>query len=490
VTTALAESERRRVKTARLRARGIDPFPHLALGDRNLIADVPARLDDGRLRHGDGAGACHLAGRLVGRRTTPRATFLELRDRSGTMPLRVAHESPTAESLHNEVVGWDIGDIVAVSGRPLRGKGGEVGLDVDAGRLLTKALQLNHGLSQADHTTRRRELDLMASAELRQRFITRSALVGAIREWMNDREFVEVETPILQPRPGGALARPFSTRHNALSRDLALRISTQLYLRRCTIGDMERVYEIGRCFRNEGMSPRHNPEFTVLEWSMAYGDYRDSAALAERLVADVAERVLGRSQVTYKDATIDLATPWRRITVRDAIKSAAGVDILTASRAELGRAATRAAKSAASLSLAENDDWWSDAVDVLYQKCVEPHLTQPTIVLDFPLAAHPCTKPHTEHGDRLAESFDIVLGGVELASGGTEVNDPDEQLRRFVAQSGGRNGADHDSDAEYMAAMAYGAPPSAGGGIGIDRLMMILLDCEAISEATIFSTEG
>jgi lysyl-tRNA synthetase class 2 len=307
-------------------------------------------------------------------------------------------------------------------------------------------------------------------------------MVGAIRDWMKRHDFIEVETPILQALAGGAVARPFLTHHNALDREVSLRVSTELYLRRCTVGDLERVYELGKCFRNEGMSRRHSPEFTMLEWSMAYSDYQDAATLTEELVTHVAKQVLGDLRITYDGIPIDLKTPWRRVTLQEAIKDRTGLDILGSNPKEL---------LAALGATPTRDCSWTDAVYKLYGTCVEPYLGQPTIVCDFPLDAHPCLRQHSTRW-QLGESFDVVVGGLEIGSGGTELSDPDEQRLRFIEQRSDRaDGHEpHPNDREYVAALEYGAPPSAGVGIGIDRLLMVLLDIDPIGEATLFATTG
>jgi lysyl-tRNA synthetase, class II len=485
MTTALAETERRRLKASRLRALGVDPFPHLDLRNRQLIRELIGRGAEGAGNGSGNAHSCQLAGRIVSRRKKDEATLLELRDRSGTIRLRFCPDPAADIGLQDEIVNWDIGDVVAVAGE-LHGDGDRLGVEIRSGRLLTKSMQLNHGLSQPGHRPRRRELELMAKDDSRVRFQTRARLIASIREWLNRREFIEVETPVLQPGAGGALARPFSTSHNALGRDLTLRISTQLHLRRCAIGDLERVSELGKCFRNEGMSIKHSPEFTLLEWSLAYSDYRDSAALIEQLVSDLARSVLDDPTVTRAGHTIDLERPWRRVTLREAIEEAVGLDILAADVDDL--TAALPATSENGQGDATEADAWSDAVHLLYSRYVEANLVQPTIVYDFPLSTNPCMKRHPSGESGVGESFDIVIGGVEIASGGSEVNDPDEQWERFVEQRGGNGCEPEAHDREYVAAMSYGAPPSSGAGLGIDRVMMLLLGGDSIADVTLFPT--
>jgi lysyl-tRNA synthetase class 2 len=415
----------------------------------------------------------HLSGRLIARRKSGEIVLLDLRDRSGTIRLTV---NADADSATATIVDADIGDIVSVVGHIYVTPRDKLCLEVESGSLLAKALQLplTKGLNP---NGRRRELELMASAECRRLFTARATALMAIRDWMTRHDFLEVETPILQRLAGGALARPFVTHHNALDCQVSLRLSTELYLRRCSIGDMERVYELGKCFRNEGISRRHSPEFTMLEWYVAYCDYRDVAASAEQLVQQVASRVLDSLQVTYKGNVINLEGPWRRMTLREAIKERTGLDIFAASRAELSGALPGSPTSSVS---------WADAVQKIYGSYVEPHLIQPTIIYDCPVDMHPCVKRHAGRS-QLVESFEVVLGGLEISSGGTALTDPDEQWQRFEAQRSGLDGTDpHPNDQELVAALQYGAPPAAGGGMGIDRLLMILLDCDSIRDVTLF----
>ncbi len=360
VTTAVADYERRRNKTDRLRAGGIDPFPTYEPSGRSLIAEVlrtagpPSSVKPTERES-------WLAGRVIARRRRGSTTFLELRDRSGTIRLCVRGEAPDgdreAESDRAGDCAWDIGDIVTVTGSARRLASGEVGLDVSSGALLAKAMRIHHGLSQAEHRTRLAELALMESPDRRERTVARARIVTAIRAWMDQHDFVEVETPTLQPRSaGGGLARQFHTRHKALDRDASLRTSSELHLRRCTVGDLERVYELGRCFRNEGMSARHRPEFTMLEWSMAYSNYRDSAAQVESIVDHLAGSVLDTPEVSFRGEHIDLRAPWRRVSLRDAVHERTGIDILEEPEQSLSRYAENGSSPRS----------WSEAVHRLY----------------------------------------------------------------------------------------------------------------------------
>jgi len=484
VTTALAENHRRKTKAEGLRARGVDPFPSFSIDGRTLVEDALACHNSRDMR----AGAhpefrYHFAGRLIGRCRRGSVTLLDLRDRSGTMRLCVRQGTAAGGEAIARILEWDIGDIVAVNGHIYVSNRGEVGLEVTSGSLLAKALRLppthDHGLKQAGNS---RELELIASAECRKRVVKRSAVVAAVRDWFDRHDFIEVETPVLQSVAGGALARPFISHHNALGCETSLRISAELYLRRCTVGGLERVYDIGKRFRNEVMSRRHNPEFTMLEWFMAYSDYRDAAAFTEGLIAHVAQRALNGLCVAYRDTIIDLTTPWRRVTLQDVVTEMLGVDVCAASVEEL--VALLPEKPSTEVS-------WAEAVQRVFSTHVEPNLVQPTLVTHFPVEGRPFIK-RDPLIPRIGESFEVVIGGMEIASGGTGVDDPDDQLERLAAQ----RGAQEDevelaaTDGEYVTALQYGAPPAAGSGIGIDRLLMILFDCDSIRDVIPFATPG
>ncbi|HST33668.1 MAG TPA: amino acid--tRNA ligase-related protein [Solirubrobacteraceae bacterium] len=358
---------------------------------------------------------------------------------------------------------------------------GAVGLEVTSGAILSKALRLPP-VEEAALTRfgARRELELIASARCRERLATRAAALAAIREWMDAHGCIEVDTPHLQPVPGGALARPFVTHHNALDMETSLRISAELYLRRCTVGDLERVYDLGRRFRNEGMSRRHSPEFTMLEWLVAYSDHEYAAKFTEGLVAHVANRALGGSLISVNETIVDLTPPWRRITLHDAIRDATGLDMFEASRDELLEAASLEPSC---------DVSWAEAVEKLYGSVVEPTLIEPTLVLYFPVELRPCVKQHSRT-PRLGESFDVVLGGMEIGSGGTAIDDPDEQWARFEEQRRRKGAGDtpHPSDVDYVTTLQFGAPPAAGSGIGVERMLMVLLGVDSIRDVMPFST--
>lgn len=484
MTTAIAENHRRQEKLELLRSQGVDPYPSFSSKERNLAAKITAQHEQSTLNTGAHPSHRHsVAGRLVGRKRRGNAIAFELRDRSGTIPLFIDLSAQDQETGSAESLGlseWDIGDIVAASGHLYVSRTGQIGIEIISGTLLGKALRLNHALRDSDVAPSRHELGLMASNGYRNIFVTRSTMLKAFRDWLSERDFIEIETPTLQALAGGALARPFLTHHNALDSEVSLRVSAELYLKRCTVGDMERVYDLGRRFRNEGVSAVHSPEFTMLEWSMAYSTYRDAATMTEQIVVDAAKQVLGCLRVMHNGNTIDLDGPWRRTSLRDVISDTLGLDIFSDTREELLAALPNSAVS---------DMSWSRIINKLYSTYVEPNLIQPTIVFDFPLEIHPCLK-QSPANSRLGESFDVAIGGMEIGTGGTEVTDPHEQWRRFVEQSQSQ-GPDaehepHPNDQEYVTALEFCAPPSSGVGIGIERLLMVLLNRESIHEVSSF----
>jgi lysyl-tRNA synthetase class 2 len=433
----------RRAKLDRLRADGIDPFPHEFAGVEP-VADVLAAHAD--LADGEETDARHrVAGRLAARRGQGKMAFLDLVDRSGRLQLQ-ARVDVLGEAAHERLLGLDLGDIVGVDGTAMRTRRGELTLRVEDFTVLAKSLrpppEKHHGLQDV--------------------------------ETLDAAGFVEVETPILQPLYGGALARPFTTHHNALDRELYLRIATELYLKRCIVGGLERVYELGKDFRNEGLSPKHNPEFTMLEFYEAYADYRDVADRLETLVSTVAEQVGSAGE-------IDFSPPWRRVTLRDAILDATGIDF----RAHSDRDSLA---EAIGERLPTDGRTWPQLVDDLLSAVVEPTLQQPTFVLDYPVELSPFAKAHrSEPG--LVERWEAFCGGVEIANAFTELNDPDEQRARFEGQA--RLAAEGDEDAApydeaFVEALEQGMPPTGGVGLGIDRLVMAFTGRPSIREVVLF----
>jgi lysyl-tRNA synthetase class 2 len=465
----------RRAKLERLRADGVEPFPH-AFAGVEPIADVLAAHDS--LAAGEETHVAHrVAGRLAARRDSGRAAFLDLVDRSGRIQLH-ARVDELGEEGFERLVGLDLGDLIGVDGLAIRTRRGELSLRVTEFTLLAKSLRpppdKHHGLTDVETRLRRRELDLIANEETRELFVARARIIAAVRRELDAHGFVELETPVLQPLYGGATARPFVTHHNALDRDLYLRIATELYLKRAIVGGLERVYELGKDFRNEGLSTKHNPEFTMLEWYEAYADYEDAARRLEAVAAAAAAAVA--------EPAIDVSAPWRRETLRDAILSRTGVDVMAAR----GLPALAEAISGAGLELETGGRSWPALVDDLLSAYVEPTLQEPTFIFDYPLELSPFAKRHrSEEG--LVERWEAYAGGIELANAFSELNDPDDQRERFLAM---REALDPDEapplDEPFLAALEQGMPPTGGVGVGIDRLVMLLTGRRSIRDVVLF----
>jgi len=467
----------RRRKLESLRGAGIEPFPH-AFGAVEPVAAVRAAHE--RLAAGEETNDSHrVAGRLAARRGQGKMAFLDLVDRSGQIQLQARADVLGPERMER-LLSLDLGDLIGVDGTALRSRRGELTLRVDGFTVLAKSLrpppEKHHGLKDVETRFRHRELDLLSSAEARELFITRARVISAVRRFLDGEGFVEVETPVLQPLYGGAAARPFITHHNALDRDFFLRIATELYLKRLIVGGLERVYELGKDFRNEGVDTTHNPEFTMLEWYEAYADYLDIASRCERLVSHVA------SEAGYA-GSIDLTPPWHRETLTDAIRTRTGIDIgQLRERESLARAMTERGL------VAPGEDTWPQLVDELLSKHVEPTLIEPTFILDYPVEMSPFAKRHrSEEG--LVERFEAYVGGMELANAFTELNDPDEQRRRFEAQRELAGAGDEEAqpyDEAFVQALEHGMPPTGGIGIGIDRLVMVITGRRSIREVVLF----
>jgi lysyl-tRNA synthetase, class II len=470
----------RRAKLERLREGGIEPFPH-AFPDRTEIAAV-REAHEGIEPGVETSERYRIAGRLIARRGHGKASFLDLRD--GTGQIQVQGRVDELGEAYDGLLALDIGDIVGIEGIVFASKRGELSIRADAWELLSKSLrpppEKFHGLEDVETRYRRRELDLIANEETRELFLKRAKTVAAVRRWFDARGFVEVETPVLQPLYGGALARPFTTHHNALDRDLYLRIATELYLKRLVVGGVDKVYELGKDFRNEGISNKHNPEFTMLEWYEAYADYEDVAAELEDLVSTVAHEVLGTTTVEREGETIDLAPPWKRVTLREAIEERTGIDVAEhPSREQLAEAMG---------SKADPEEGWGKLVDGLLSKEVEPNLLQPTFITDYPVELSPFAKRHRST-DGLVERWEAFVGGIEIANAFTELNDPDEQRRRFEAQREETERGDEETqpyDEAFVEALEQGMPPTGGAGLGIDRLVMILTGARSLREVVLF----
>jgi lysyl-tRNA synthetase, class II len=468
----------RRRKLDDLRAAGVEPFPHAYPGVRP-VADVKAPHE--QLAAGEETDdRARIAGRLAARRGQGKAAFLDVVDRSGRMQLHARADVLGADELQR-LLQLDLGDLIGAEGTVFRTRKGELSLKIDAFHLLAKSLRpppdKHHGLADVETRHRHREVDLLSSEESRAVFITRARVIAAMRGFLDAAGFVEVETPILQPIYGGAAARPFVTHHNQLDRDFYLRIATELYLKRLIVGGLERVYEIGKNFRNEGVSYKHNPEFTVLEWYEAYADYDDVARRCEALVAHVAE-------AAGYEGEIDWSAPWRRETLAGAIGARAKVDILANRTFESLAAATREQGH----DVPEAEETWGQLVDHLLSKFVEPELAQPTFLMDYPVEISPLAKRHrSEPG--LTERWEAFAGGMEFANAFTELNDPDDQRARFEEQERFAAAGDeeaHPVDEAFLQALEHGMPPTGGIGIGIDRLVMLMTGQRTIREVVLF----
>jgi lysyl-tRNA synthetase class 2 len=460
--------------------------------------DIPNRFErtasaaDLHQRHGgldpgsETGEVASVAGRLMLRRVQGKVAFGTMADSSGRVQLfaRVDH-SPRFDDF----CALNLGDWVGVTGEVMTTRRGELSVRVDEWVLLAPSRRQFpdkwHGLADVDTRYRQRYVDLWASEGTRHALLLRSALVSGLRRFLENRGFVEVETPVLHPVPGGALARPFVTHHEALDMDLYLRIAPELYLKRLVVGGFERVFEIGPVFRNEGISPRHNPEFTMLELYQAYADYGDLMVLTEELVAHLATELCGGTRLRYGDGDLDLSPPWQRATLTELVAEHTGVEL------DVSMPATELRRAAAGLGLATDDGWGPGKLLLeIYEKTTEHRLWGPVFVLDYPTEVSPLARRHRSRPGYV-ERFEAILAGRELANAFSELVDPDEQRARFEAQATERLGGDVEAmvvDDDYLRALEYGLPPTAGLGIGIDRLAMLFADVSNIRDVIAFPT--
>jgi lysyl-tRNA synthetase class 2 len=468
----------RRAKAQRLRHADAEAFPYAFKGTEPIagILDAYAHLASGE----ETEDAHRVAGRIVARRGAGKAAFLDLVDRTGKIQLHARIDVLGREAFER-LTSLDVGDLIGVDGAPLRSRRGEVSLRVDGFTVLAKALRpppdTHAGLSDVQTRYRRRELDLMAGEEARKLFADRARIVSAVRAYLDGEGFLEVETPVLQPLYGGALARPFTTYHNALERTLYLRIATELYLKRLLVGGLERVYELGKDFRNEGVSSKHNPEFTMVEFYEAYADYNDEAARLEALVRAAAQAIGYAGE-------IDFQAPWRRVSFVEAIAEATGIDLSAVRDAD----ALRRAVAERGLEIATEDASWSQMADDLLSKFVEPGLRQPTFVMDYPVELSPFAREHRSQPG-LVERWEAFVGGIEIANAFSELVDADVQRERFEAQR--RLASDGEQETQpydelFLQALEQGMPPAGGVGVGIDRLVMVLTGRDSIREVVLF----
>ncbi|MFA7495614.1 MAG: lysine--tRNA ligase [Acidithiobacillus sp.] len=428
-----------------------------------------------------------LGGRLMTRRVMGKASFADIQDQSGRIQLFVSRES-LGEDAYGRFKALDFGDIIGAEGVLFRTKTGELSVKVQSLRLLSKSLrplpEKWHGLSDAETRFRQRYVDLMVTEAARRTFQIRAETVAALRNGLRQRGFYEAETPMMQPIPGGATARPFVTHHHALDMTLYLRIAPELYLKRLVVGGIEQVFEINRNFRNEGVSTRHNPEFTMLEWYQAYTDYTDAMNLTETLIRDAAEQALGASLITYQGMEIDLGKPFQRLSVMESVR-AYNPDL---AEANLRDPAVLAAKLAQLHMPCETSWGWGKRLIEIFEKTVEGNLQQPTFITEYPLEVSPLAR-RNDGDPEVTDRFELMIAGRELANGFSELNDPEDQAARFRAQVDAKDAGDEEAmfyDADYIRALEYGMPPTAGVGLGIDRLVMLLADQASIREVILF----
>jgi lysyl-tRNA synthetase, class II len=468
----------RRAKARRLREADAGAFPY-AFADVEPVAKILAAYE--HLARGQETDEHHrVAGRIAARRGAGRTAFLDLVDRTGKLQLH-ARVDVLGRERFELLLSLDLGDLIGVDGSAIRSRHGEVSLRVERFEILAKALRpppdKHHGLSDVETRYRRRELDLLSSEDARRLFINRARIIAAVRAYLDGEGFVEVETPVLQPLYGGAMARPFTTHHNALDRDLYLRIATELYLKRLLVGGLERVYELGKDFRNEGLSHKHNPEFTMVEWYEAYADYNVEAARLEALVSKAA------AAIGYS-GELDFSPPWARVGFHEAIEQHTGIDLKAHTTAE----SLAAAIVERGLEMQTKDFTWSQLADDLLSKYVEPTLSQPTFVLDYPTDISPLAREHrSEPG--LVERWEAFAGGMEIANAFSELIDPDVQRERFAAQQRLTmlgEGEAQPFDESFVQALEQGMPPAGGVGVGIDRLVMLLTGRDSIREVVLF----
>ena len=469
-------------KLENLQKAGKDPFKITTANQQYHTVDIAEKFDE--LENKD----VSVAGRIMSKRPMGKAGFININDRDGKIQVYVRRDD-IGEEEYADFKKYDIGDIVEVTGFVFKTKTGEISIHAKSVRLLTKSLlplpEKYHGLTNTDTRYRQRYLDLIMNPDVKDTFIKRSLIIRAIRRYLDSEGFIEVETPMLVQNAGGAAARPFETHFNALNEDLKLRISLELYLKRLIVGGMERVYEIGRVFRNEGLDTRHNPEFTLMELYQAYTDYHGMMDLTENLYRTVAKEVLGTTKITYNGVEMDLGKPFERITMLDAVKKYAGVDFTNIKTDE-------EAKALAKEKGIEFEDRHKrgDILNLFFEEYVEDKLIQPTFLMDHPVEISPLTKRKPDAPDYV-ERFEFFMNGWELANAYSELNDPIDQRARFKAQdelfAQGDEEANH-TDEDFLTALEYGMAPTGGIGFGIDRMVMLMTDSPAIRDVLLFPT--
>jgi len=468
----------RREKLAAMRERGEDPFRIRRFDRTHMTSELVKSFEELQ------GQTVRVAGRIMGMRPHGKVTFADLQDGAGRIQLFV-RVNDIGQEQYAEFGDLDLGDIIGAEGELIRTRTGEISVLVSEFVLLAKALRPPpekwHGLRDVEARYRQRYVDLMVNPEVREIFQRRIRIVQALRELLDSRGFIEVETPMMQPIYGGAAARPFVTHHNALDMDLYLRIAPELYLKRLVVGGLERVYEINRNFRNEGISTQHNPEFTMLEAYQAYADYEDMMELFEALVCHAAQKSIGTLNITYQGRQINLSPPWRRLPMLEAIKQYAGID-LTPEEDVVAQAVEK-------LDIeVEGEQTFEAVLNKVFDRYVEPELIQPTFITDFPTAISPLAKQKPDRPE-LVDRFEPFVGGLEIGNAFSELNDPLEQHKRFEAQVQARAAGDdeaHPMDEDFLRALEYGMPPCGGLGLGVDRLVMLLTDQASLREVIFF----
>lgn len=484
----------RKEKIEKLKNMGINPYPykydktHTTIEAKNLYKE-----DQGE----DLGEKVKVAGRIMSFRRQGKTAFAHIQDEVGKIQIYIRKDG-VGENNYEVVKLLDIGDIIGVEGNIFKTRTGEITIYVTKLEILTKSVRpipivkekidkngnriVFDAFKDKEERYRKRYLDLILNPEVREVFRKRSLIIKTIREFMNNEGFLEVETPILQPIKGGAAARPFITHHNTLDIDLYLRIAPELYLKRLIVGGFEKVYELGKNFRNEGISYKHNPEFTMMELYQAYADYNDMMDIAERLITYVAEKVLGTLKIKYRNKEIDLTPPWKKITMYDALKEYANIDVENMSIEELkDKVESLGIEVKAYMERGE-------LITILFEELVEEKLINPTFILDYPIEISPLTKTHRKKQE-LVERFELYINGWEIGNAYSELNDPEEQYKRFLKQLERREKGDDEAemlDKDFIMALEYGMPPTGGLGIGIDRLIMILLNQYSIRDVILF----
>lgn len=478
----------RRAKLQELQEKGKDPFQIVKFNNKDNSKDIKEKFVAPVEGEEYEPMSVSIAGRLMSKRGHGKATFCDLQDMHGRIQIYVKLDEVGVES-YEEFKKYDMGDIIGITGTAFRTHMGEISIKVKTIELLSKSLrplpEKYHGLKDMDLRYRQRYVDLIVNSEVKDTFIARSKIITGIRNYLNAKNYVEVDTPILNTIPGGASARPFITHHNTLDIDMYLRIAPELYLKRLIVGGFDKVYEMGRLFRNEGMDIKHNPEFTTFELYSAYEDYNDMMNLTEDLIATLAKDVCGDTKINYQGTDIDLTPGWKRITMIDAIKEVTGIDFNLANTDE------EALNLAKSIGVEiEGFPVRGHIINEVFEAKVEETLIQPTFIMDYPIEISPLTKKKPSD-PRLVERFELFIGGREYANAYSELNDPIDQYERFMAQMAEREAGNEEAnmiDEDFVQALEYGMPPTGGLGVGVDRLIMLLTNSYSIRDVLLFPT--